>query len=48
MSVREVEYHIALLSEFTNVMKENRSKLAATYNEKLELLYDIYAKKAKG
>jgi hypothetical protein len=46
-SIREVEYHIALLNEETNTLKKYGSKLADTYDDKLNALYDIYAKRAR-
>jgi hypothetical protein len=47
ISRREVEYQIALLSEFHRIMDENGSEIADTYDNKLNTLYDLYANRIK-
>jgi hypothetical protein len=47
ISRREVEYHIALLSEFHRIMDENSSEIADTYDNKLNTLYDLYVNRIK-
>jgi hypothetical protein len=47
ISRREVEWHLALLNEAYRVMDRNNSKLTETYENKLNTLYDIYAKRVK-
>jgi hypothetical protein len=46
ISQREVQYHLALLSEFHRILEENGSEqLAESYENKFRTLYEIYAKR---
>ncbi len=47
ISTREVEYHLALLSEEVKVMDKYNKELADIYDEKLNELYNLFVSRAK-
>ena len=47
VSSREFEYHLAVLDAEVKIMKKYNSKLAETYDPKVEELYSLYVERLK-